>query len=97
MPFYILKFIFVMWSFFFKKGNILTFVALLSFLAVLKKRRKKKKKAFLKKILPCSGYRDLRVGRRSNGVLTLMRLLKWKSEGSKIRAVVQSSRVSFSS
>lgn len=96
MPFYILKFIFVMWSFFFKKGNILTFVALLSFLAVLKKRRKKNK-AFLKKILPCSGYRDLRVGRRSNGVLTLMRLLKWKSEGSKIRAVVQSSRVSFSS
>lgn len=33
MAFYILKFIFVTWSFFFNTGNILTFVALLSFLA----------------------------------------------------------------
>lgn len=38
MAFYILKFIFVMWSFFFNKGNILSFVALLGFFAVFFKK-----------------------------------------------------------
>lgn len=38
MAFYILKFIFVMWSFFFNKGNILSFVSLWSFFAVFFKK-----------------------------------------------------------
>lgn len=59
MPFYILKFIFVTWSFFFNTGNILTSVALLSFLAKKKKTKKQQQKKpqsipyWTQKILPC--------------------------------------------
>lgn len=50
--------------FFFNKGDILTFVALLSFLALLRKSIPD----WTQKILPCSGCMDLKTDRHSNSI-----------------------------